>query len=807
MSLKPLRSPESFLTGGSIPPAKRRGSSSVWWWLLALPLGAVVVGIAVVVAGYQYYSRGLPTVESLRNYRPPQTSFVLDRDGKTLGEIYTERRTVVSMAQVPRHLVLAVLAAEDADFYQHEGLDYVGLFRATYANLVAGRVSQGASTITQQTVKVLLLNPERTLERKVKQLILSRRLEANLSKEEILHLYLNHINFGHARYGVQEASRFYFGIDVDDLSLAQAALLAGLPQAPTRHSPKLHPKSARRRQLYVLRQLEEKRELYWPDLGRDEIQRARKADWGLQPYPGVPRAGLSVLAEATKFLRGQVSPKSFKLGGYRVATTIDLDKQQMAFEALRAGLRAHDERRRHQGPIERRRSRLPRRHRPKPLKVGRYVEARVVGHRDAKHELLVEAQEQRFAVPCAADHRYNPKHLAPSEFAELGVLLFVRIEQLPEEEREKGQGGRSDETGAAEQATEGRASLAMGPQGALLAMDVASREILAMVGGYEGGFGYNRATQALRQPGSTFKPVVYGLALKSRSYTPATLVLDAPAVYDKWKPNNYERWRFEGHLRLRQALAKSINLVAVRVVESLGPEAVADFARQLGFTTHLEPTLSIGLGANSVRLPELVNAYATIGAGGTWAQPLLISKVTDAQGEVIYSPPPKPSREVLSPAEAYVLTSMLQSVVREGTGGAARKLGRPAAGKTGTSNRLRDAWFVGFTPELVTGVWVGYDDRRSLGRHQTGGSTAAPIWTDFMTKALAGQPVRSFEKPEGVVTVAINPETGQRAAPGTGDAFVEVFLEGTEPQENAASTTVDTNSFLLDQIEKPTDPR
>jgi len=748
-------------------------------------LAAVLLAALGLGGVFAYYGRDLPDVTALHDYRPPQVTRVVDRDGELLGESWRERRTVVPLERVPRVLVLSVLAAEDADFYRHEGLDYPGLIRAVARGLVGGGRFRGTSTITQQVIKNLLLTPERALSRKIRELMLARRLEQEFTKDEILELYLNQVNFGHGRYGVQEASQYYFGVNVEELTLAQASLIAGIPQSPTHLSPRTHPDAARRRQLFVLRQLSEKRAEYWPDLSEEDIAAAREAEVEIIPLPEREHRAPEVMARARRVLREQVGAEAAARGGYTIHTTIDADLQDAARAALREGLEAVDERQRLRVPLS-----APRRAREltqvEALRVGGTYDARVTGADDEHGLVLLDVGGHRAAANVTDLARWNPEELPPSELAEEGAQVRASIQQLPSEEDPE---------------APARARLELGPQGAIVVIDPRTRHVLALVGSYDEGPGFDRATQAVRQPGSTFKPFVYATALRSRRYTPASIVIDAPGVYDDWRPSNYETWSFEGHIRLRQALARSINQVAVRVMEDVTPPEVVRFARELGISTELEPTLALALGASDVRPIELVNAYATFPAGGRWEPPRLIERIVGPDGREVPLPEREAPRDVMSPAEAYVLTSMMTSVVRDGTARRARRLRRSVAGKTGTSNDVRDAWFVGFSPELTAGVWVGFDDRRPLGRRESGGRTALPIWIDVMDAALDGRPRRDFAVPSGVVTATIDPASGLLAYDGQDDTLEEVFLEGTVPTETATPPDVlDTSSFLMNQF-------
>lgn len=747
---------------------------------------ALIVGAVGVMGTYAYFSRGLPSVSALRDYRPPQTTRVYDRHGQVIGEIFTERRTVIPLSEVPRNVVLSVLAAEDADFYEHEGLDYTGILRAVGRDIASGRAAQGGSTITQQVVKLMLLTPERTLSRKVRELILARRLENELSKDEILHLYLNHVNFGRGRYGIQEAAQYYFGKNASELTLAEATLLAGVPQAPTRLSPRNNPEAAARRQSYVLSQLASKREVYWPDLSEETIEAAREEKVETIPLPEGSGSAPEILAIARRALRTAAGDDALGEGGYAVHTTIDLVLQKRARKALQRGLRAIDERQGYLGTYRaKNRRRGPKATSPtERLRMGRTYVAKVTKTDDDKDQLWLEVAGHRAILPMRDLARLNPEGLSASKLAKPGDLLPVSITQF------------------ASQEDPAVARAERGPEGSVVVIEPRSRDVLALVGGYAARSGFNRATQAIRQPGSAFKPIVYARAIQSRRFTPASLVVDAPAVYDEWKPRNYEQWNYQGAVRLREALARSINMVAIRVIEDLGARDVAEFARQDGITTKLEEDMALALGASGVRPIELTNAYATFAAGGRWAPTRLVTRIVSPDGTNIPLQPLEPARDVMTPAEAYVMTSMLRSVVTSGTGRPALRLDRAVGGKTGTSNEARDAWFVGYSPSVVAGVWVGFDDSRSLGKRETGTRSALPIWIEVMEAADQTPKETDFAMPSGVVIAAIDPASGLLAYDGQEDAVDEVFLTGTTPIDVARPPDVaDPNMFLMEQFD------
>jgi penicillin-binding protein 1A len=772
--------------------ASKRPRARHWAWRLTLALlqiGLVLGLMGALVASVMFWhlSRDLPTIAEVKEYRPPETTRILDRNDKLLGEVFMERRTVVPMKSIPRVLVLSVLAAEDADFYRHKGLDYPGIARAVGRDILEGRPAQGASTITQQVVKLLLLSPERTMRRKVKELILARRLEQALSKDEILYLYLNQINFGHGRYGVEEASRYYFGKHAAELTLAEASLIAGIPQSPANLSPRKHPEAARKRQLFVLRQLEQKRDTHWPDLSAADIQTARDTKVALAQRDPEAETAPEIVTYVRQFLKTLVGDQAFAQGGYTVHTSVDVELQGAARRSLQRNLRDVDARHGYRLPLDTPSSKsgawkvklkqVP------TLRVGGTYDAVVTSTDDATGVVHLDVGGHPSTLGISDLARYNPEKLAPSKGFPVGARLRVSVLTLD------GEG-----TGATVHAE-------LGPEGAVVVIDPRNRDVLAVVGGYASETGWNRGMQAARQPGSTFKPIVYALGIKKRLYTAASILVDAPAVYDQWAPQNYETWNNAGAVRLREAIAQSINLVAVRVIEALTPAEVVTFAKKLGISTPLDPSLPLALGASEVHPMELVNAYAVFASGGRYAQPTIITAIEDGDGKSVKLPPAAATRTVMTEAESYIVTSLLTSVIREGTGAAAQKLGRPAAGKTGTSNGARDAWFVGYTPNTVAGVWVGFDDHRPLGKRESGGKAAVPIWVEVMSKAEDKKPVLEFPMPSGVVTARIDPATGALALDKTPNALDEVFLDGTAPTTTAANPDlVDDKTFLMEQL-------
>jgi len=759
--------------------------------------GAALTGLLVLVGLFAYYGRDLPDVHGLRtNWRPPQTTRVLDRRGEVLAELFIERRTVVPLDRLPEHLVKALLAAEDADFYRHRGLDWPGMVRALYINLRRGTVAQGASTITQQVVKNVVLGGERTLARKVREVLLARRIERDLQKNEILFLYVNHIAFGHGRNGVEEAARFYFGRSVSTLTLGESALLAGIPKSPVRYSPRNNLDLALRRRRWILTQMVEKGFVTQAQADQAAAEPVRLVD-----RPDDEGLAPEVVELARRMLVQVAGPEALQRGGYTVRTTLDLGLQRMARQSVTAGLTSLDARQGFRGPLSAPGQRRPRGagnvvRAERPPRDGRLLPGRIytgvvegAEDGDARHpgSLRVRVGQSVGNVPWTGAAARYAAGLPPSRFAPVGAVVRVGPDQVITPE------------------TPGTLRLELGPQAALVAIDPRSREVLAMVGGRDAIPGmFNRATRAQRQVGSAFKPIVFSFGLSSRRFTLASVVDPNPGCFgtgaQPWCPAeaHAQAGVIEAPMRLREALAQSRNMVAARLLEALRPEAVIAHARSLGITAPLPSDLSLALGSGSVSPMELTNAYATWAAAGSYQDWTVITEVRDPTGRVLPLPGRPAARQALGAAEAWLVTSAMTTVVERGTARAARALGRPVAGKTGTTDRARDAWFVGYTPELVAGVWVGFDDRQPLGPGEEGARSALPLWTSFLRAYLRDRrpPALEFARPDGVVAVNIDAVTGQPpsmaavAGPGASTTSVleEYFLSGTEPQAAPVAT-------------------
>jgi len=738
----------------------------VLWCGVAGALAAGILGFFV----YQEITTDLPPVDQILHYKPPVTTRIYADDGTLIGEFYVERRYLVPLEHIPQHVRNAFLAAEDADFYRHRGVDPEGIARALVANLFHGHVVQGGSTITQQVVKALLLSPERSYERKLKELVLALRLESKLSKDDILYLYLNQIYFGGGAYGVASAAREFFDVDVGDLTIAQAAVLAGLPQAPSRHDPQRHPQHAIQRQHYVLQRMEETgfitREQHVTALAEQLVFAPRR--------PATYLAAPWYVEHVRRLLEERYGGTAPYQLGLQVYAAVDVRQQKAAEEALRSGLRELDARQGFRGPVRHLDPKkvdgfLAREAANKPSDPGR---ARGVVTDVRPQGLAIRTAWEKGWLPSAA-LTWGPRKLSPSTFKPGDVIAVTVTEEVV--------GG------------EARFALDQEPQveGALVAMDPYTGQVKAMVGGYDFRRSqFNRAVQAKRQPGSAFKPLVYSCAI-DHGFTPASIVLDAPIALPDgnrptWMPRNYED-KYYGPTPLRYALARSLNTVTVRLVDQMGLKDVLASLPRFGLQGPLPRNLSIALGSMEVTPLELVRAYGVFATLGKRFDPIFITRVTDIEGNPLDFAGTRPRFErVMEPATAYLVTSMMQTVVQHGTGRKAAELQRPVAGKTGTTNDTHDAWFIGFTPDLLAGVWVGFDSERSLGKQETGGHAAAPIWTAFMKRAIADRPVVDFPVPEGVTFAQVDRATGLRAAAGR-ESELEVFVKGSEPKEQAAA--------------------
>lgn len=593
----------------------------------------------------------LPDISSLASYRPPESSIVIDSRGRELTRFYRENRRVIRLTEMPPLLPKAFVAAEDGRFYQHGGVDGWSVLRAVFNNLRSGRRSQGGSTITQQVARALLLSPEKTYIRKLREAVLAYRIDRMLSKDEILHLYLNQIYLGEGAYGVEAAARAYFGKRAIQLDLAEISLLAGLPQAPSRYSPLLALKSAKTRQRYVLNRMAEEGYIT-PEQARQAYQREVR----VQREPAVdPKEGY-FLEAVRQVVEDGYGSERLLAGGLTIRVTMERELQHAAAAAVEHGVAA-----------------------------------------------------------------WRQRHPGAREY----------------------------------------------PQGALVALEVQSGRVLALVGGRDyRDSQFNRALQSRRQPGSVFKPIIYAAALQG-SFSPSTMLDDQPMALpgadgELWRPSNHDG-KYMGPVTLRTGLVHSRNIVTIKLLQAVGIAPVIKLATDLGITSPLADNLSLALGTSGVSLLEMTNAYGVFADGGMRHVPFMIESISDRQGRLLERSPSRSPRRVLPARTAYQVTNLLQGVIKEGTGRQADGLAGESAGKTGTTDKSTDAWFIGYTPELVAGVWLGFDRGAHLGEDESGGRAAAPVWLDFMSTAMRLRPpvALNFPIPEDVVLMPVDPESGK----------------------------------------------
>jgi len=633
---------------------------------------AVVCGS--LAGAFLALTQDLPQIRSLESFKPDAVTRIYSADKVLLAELFLEKREPVPLEKIPRLLTAALVATEDRKFYKHSGVDLKGIARAIFKDIKAGEFVEGASTITQQLSKTLFLTPRKTLVRKLKEAILAFQLERRYTKDEILELYLNQVYFGSGAYGVESAAKIFFGKSAKDLTLAECALVAGMPKSPSRYSPLVNPDLALTRRNTVLQQMRDTGIISDADY-QQAVKEAlhtngRKFNLSKAPY---------FVEYIKETLEDEIGSTRLYKGGLSVFTTLNYRLQLAAENAVNDGLSA------------------------------------------------------------------------------LSQRMRMR----------KGQIAESD------------------PQAALISLDLASGGILAMVGGKDfSASRFNRATMALRQPGSAFKPFIYAYAIE-QGFAQDSIILDAPVVYkgvqngEDWKPENFSSG-FKGEMTLRHALAISQNIPAVRLLQSLGPNSVAQFAHQLGIKSYLASNLSLALGTSEVTLLDLTSAYSVFPNRGEKIKPLGVLEVVDRNGRVIWRDKPQ-RRLVMSRAGAAIVTNMLEGVVKEGTGRQAQILGRAVAGKTGTTDDYRDAMFIGFSPSTIAGVWVGQDLGGSLGDKETGAKAALPIWIDFMTAALQNESHQYFDIPDDVRQIRMDPITGLAQLDNSKPSVVALFKKGTEP--------------------------
>ena len=869
--------------------------------LIIIAIGTFLIFIVGIALFLVYVTSTLPNLVTVKDYEPLVVSEVFDRNNKKIGEFFRERRTIVPYEKIPQKMVEAYIAAEDASFFKHGGVNFIAIGRAFLANLKAGRTVQGGSTITQQTAKTILLSSEKTYIRKIKDVLLAYKMEENLSKEDILYLYLNQIYLGHGAYGVMEAAKVYFRKNLDELTNAEIAMLAGLPQAPSRYSPVFHPARAKERQIYVLNRM------------ADEGFITKDQAKAIIEEPVTVYIRKNYTEEAPYFLETVRQHLVKTLGedqvlnkGLKIHTSLDLDLQKKAQLDVQNGLRELDKRQGYRGA-------------PKNLSDAKEIadfllktrnelidqkyQKRIIskdGTTDAPGALSLEKQEGQKNIPEYVSYNQivdgivikvddalglvhvrfaeskglidletmlwarkpNPEQnyvandiKVPSEALKVGDIVKVKVvgetfssSRLNEElaKKKKAQGKKyvppADLPNFKDFA---RLELEQDPlvEGSLISFGLNSKHVLALVGGFDFQKSeFNRALQAARQSGSSFKPLVYAAGLDN-GFAPNSVLMDAPVVYEeavegregnegldldevkKWIPGNYDS-KFGGDILLRTALIKSKNIPTIKILEKTGVNTVATYARRLGIFSPLNLDLSIGLGSSGTTLYEMTKVFSTFANQGMRFRPVFILSVQSQSGQNLLENVSLDARfeselkqiddnfeaerlevlaaqrgsedapgkkhlplffenpdQLISPQTAYLMNSLLTAAVAEpgGTGGAARSLGKVVAGKTGTTNGYYDAWFIGYSPQIATGVWVGFDNEKTLGRGETGGRTALPIWINYMQTALKDMPSKPFDVPPGIVFVSIDNETGRLASASSSTVVRQAFVEGTEP--------------------------
>ena len=789
-------------------PKKRRFFPKLVLWLFMLGFFVAILGALASVGVYFYISKDLPRIKSLTEYHPSIITNVYSDDGRKIAEFFKERRIIKPLDEMPAALINAFIAAEDSRFYKHKGIDFYSIVRAFFKNLEAGTIVQGGSTITQQVTKSFLLTPERSYTRKLKEAILAYRIDKAFNKDEILYLYLNQIYLGHGAYGVEAAAENYFGKTVKDLNLAECAILAGLPQAPSKYSPFKYPERAKQRQIYVLNRMVD--EGYISNIEATEaintvVEIKPRRNWYIEEIPYYTE-------QVRRYVEEKYGRDALYAQGLKIYTAASIEMQIIAREEIEKGLYELDKRQGYRGPlkilapeeIETFSRTIQSELNDNPLQAGQTVKGVVVKVDDKNKTVTVRIgnflgqialEDMAWArKPDLEVAYYETKVKHPSEALAAGDVILVKVKEK-KEDSDLWQLALEQEPVA---------------QAALLCIEAETGFIKAMVGGRDfRDSQFHRALQSRRQPGSAFKPIIYAAALDKhfddepeRFYTPASVIIDSPIVFEDqerdftWKPRNYKE-RFFGPTLMRDALAKSRNVVTIKILHDIGIDYAIEYARKLGITSDLAKDLSIALGSSGVSLLELTKAYSVFANQGYLIEPVFITKIVDREGNVLEEAAPVRTK-VIEKTTAYLMTHMLEGVVKYGTGWRVKALNRPVAGKTGTTNNLFDAWFMGYTPQYITGTWVGFDNEAPLGKSETGSRAASPIWLGFMKRVLEDKPPKIFEVPEGIVFTKIDAETGLLPIPESKKTVFVSFKEGTEPTEYSKrpGEIADTGEFF-----------
>lgn len=766
--------------------------TSRWWFYSALAALAVALlpFLLLSLAALLTYP-ALPSLEILTDYRPNIPLRIYSSEGVLLGEFGKERRALVKISEVPDLMKKAILAAEDERFYEHGGVDYIGVLRAALSNFTSGGVKQGASTITMQVARNFFLTKEKTLSRKFNEMMLAFKIEHNLSKDEILELYVNQIYLGQRAYGFTTAAQIYFGKPMSQLSVAEMAMLAGLPKAPSAFNPIVNPKRAKLRQMYVLRRMHELGFIDTPTFETAQIA------------PIVAKRSSQEFAVRSDYVAEMVRQIMYDryqeeayTQGLSVYTTIRQLDQKVAYESLRKGVIDYDRRHGYRGPEG-------------------YIDLRNNVGEELLEEALQEVTDSDDLYPAVAQ-AVSTKSI--TAYVKGGQIVTISGEGLRFAQQTLGdklapnQRIRVGSLIRVQQDAKGQWQIAQLPQveSSFVSANPRDGAIYSLVGGFDFNHNqFNHVTQAWRQPGSSFKPFIYSAALE-KGFTPASIINDAPLVIDSietgnepWYPKNYED-KFEGPMRMRQGLIKSKNLVSIRILQAIGPVYARDYITKFGFDKEKHgPYLTMALGAGSVTPMQMLAAYSIFANGGYKITPYFIQRIENAQGKVLEQAGPVKAGEdaerVIDVRNAYTMVSMMQDVVRHGTAIRAMQLGRnDLAGKTGTTSDSLDAWFCGFHPTVVGISWIGFDNPRSLGDKETGGGAALPMWMGYMEKILPGVPEAVYSMPENMVAARIN-DNGRRDPNGNRiEYFYKEFLPPEQPvQIDHAASPAETSADQL----------
>ena len=786
-----------------------------WIKLLLLLIIAFFLGLAAV-CGYLMWD--LPSFSTLKKYRPPVSTEIYSKEYIKIGEFFDERRMFIPFDKIPPMLINAFISAEDSSFYEHGGISLWAIFRAAVKNVEAGYKKQGGSTITQQVARGMLLSPKKDYTRKIREIILAMLMEKYLTKQEILEIYLNQVYLGQSSYGVQAASHVYFGKDVQDLNLAEIAVMAGLTKAPSRDNPAKDLEASKKRQRYVLQRLLEDGHIQKEEKDAAMLETLQiKQDYDLNdeiaPY----------FVEAVRqYVMNKYGSDRVLKEGLQVITTLEFKAAVAAKRALQTGIEELDHRRGYRGVVKHFKNNVE--------------EDEILRKQKAKYTMLDIQPGATFQALVSKVNESKKMYEINLGFTRSSID-FDSFDWLKHTDIHNDDLIWVKYDGA-------QFNIYQEPQlqGSLIAMNPTTGEISAMIGGYDFKKSeFNRTTQGKRQPGSSFKPIIYTAALDN-GFTPASIIVDAPIIYDdptiefQWKPQNYGG-KFYGDTIFRECLILSRNIPTIKIVQQLGIDKVIEYANKMGITSTFERNFSIALGSTIVSPIELITAYSVFATGGKKPVPNMIKQVSDRNGVVLeqnntnlpdlvieeqikvheqyerdklthqvaiakgISNEPLPDGYVITPQTSYIMTNLLKEVITSGTGSRAAALKRPAAGKTGTTNDNYDAWFVGFTPNMVSAVWLGFDEAQSMGAHEEGGKASVPIWLEFMQQTLDGKPVLDFPIPDGLVSVSIDPKTGKLANDKTPKAVVEVFKKGTEPTEitNNSGNVKHSADFFLDE--------